>query len=81
MKLASDYLGIKSSCIGGFAMCEWSSATALSTKAGTPSAAADKRMKDNAFAYVSGNAKGFASDAAGDRMRQFASENLDMVRW
>ena len=38
--------------IGGFAMCEWSRAVALSTKVGTPSAAADKRMKDNAFAHA-----------------------------
>jgi hypothetical protein len=29
VKLASDYLGVKSSCIGGFAMCEWSRAVPL----------------------------------------------------
>lgn len=80
VKLASDYLGIKSACIGGFAMCEWSRAVALSARVGTPAAAAEKRMKDSALEYVSRNAKGFASDATGDTMRQWASENLDMVR-
>ena len=62
-----SHLGVKSSCIGGFAMCEWSRAVALSARVGTPSAAAEKRMKDNALEYVSSNAKGFASDATGDR--------------
>ena len=80
VKLASDYLGVKSSAIGGFAMCEWSRAVALSAKVGTPSAAADKMVKDNALVFVSENAQRYASDATGDRMRQWSSENLDMVR-
>jgi hypothetical protein len=81
VQLASEYIGAKSACVGGFFMCEWSRALVLAQAVGRPSSFADTQMKDNALKFLSDNAVVNQADlTTGDPMRQVASENLDMVR-
>ena len=71
VQLASEFIGAKSACVGGFFMCEWSRALALAQSVGKPSASADARMKENALKFLSRNAGGNSADlASGDPMRQ-----------
>ena len=71
VQLASEFIGAKSACVGGFFMCEWTRALVLAQRVGKPSAAADAEMKENAFKFLTGNAGGNQADlTSGDTMRQ-----------
>ena len=82
VRLAQEYVAVKSGCIGGFYMCEWSRAVVLSQRtAGKPTPEADRLLKQNMLNYLTGQGKlNLADETEGDPMRQWASENLDMVR-
>ena len=82
VQLASEFIGAKSACVGGFFMCEWSRALVLAQTVGKPSASADAKMKENALKFLSHNGEANQADlTSGDTMRQVLAHAKDTTTY